>query len=187
MKKALQSLKRINFQRLAVISVVMVFAALSACNKPKEDDSTIVNVTNTGTMNYKNEEYKLNSAKFIKQDVQNEIYCYKVFLYADDINWINGTFSKGHFASFHLYCTSSGEPSIGTYIENTSELYVSMKADSSSFYEIKDVYPFSTYEMIKPGTITLNKEGDIYNIVFSGTDGVDRPFFAEYKGTLINN
>jgi hypothetical protein len=135
-------------------------------------------------MTYLSKTYKLSEARIISESNQSGVFCYSVAIYADDVIWNNGTFSKGHYLSVAFFCKSSSGIAPGTYNENLEDSYLPMTVNSSTFFTISSEYPFSSYTRIHPTKITVKQTGTTNEITITGADFVDRTFSANYKGTI---
>lgn len=165
--------------KTTVILAILICTALS-CSKNDDDQ-----IANTGTMSYLNKDYAIKEALITEQEYSNGITRYGITLYGTDVKWTSaGTFTDGHTVSFDLYCSGQNGVAAGTYTEEDSDDFIHLKAGYSLFLEVRSTYPYTDYETLHPKKVTVKVSGNVYEISFNGSDMVDRPFTATYKGSL---
>jgi hypothetical protein len=163
-------------------TVIIAVAILTTLSCSKNGDEQI---TNTGTMSYLNKNYAVKEALITDQEYSNGITRYGITLYGTDVKWTSaGTFTDGHTVSFDLYCNGQNGVAEGTYTEDGSDDFIHLKAGYSLFLEVRSTYPYTDYETLHLKKVTVKVSGNVYEISFNGTDMVDRPFTASYKGSL---
>lgn len=168
----------------SIIRLLMFFTIYFLGGSCSKNDDNAEIQANSGSMTYLSKTYNFSEARIIAQSDQNGVYRYAVAIYADDVKWTNGTFSKGHYLSISFYCNSSSGIAAGTYSENPEDSYLPMTANSTTFFTISSEYPYSSYTRIHPAKITMKVSGSTYDLTITGADFVDRTFSATYKGII---
>lgn len=174
-----------------IFGIFILSSLFISCSDDDDDD----NAEKSNQLKVEDQSYDLGSGMLINLGVdeddamQYKGYLQVLALVSDEIDLINGT-GTGQLLLFELFSSTATSLDTGDYtFDNTSPFEV--KTYAGGGYSLNfdtsddDLEDDSDVVEIVSGTISVNKNGNIYEISAKCKDQSGKTVTAYYKGTLI--
>lgn len=179
-----------NFKKLNILVLLAAIAIVfAACGDDDDDDDTSTPKTNEIVVN--GTSYPLSSGVIINYgETDPGVYNLDLSFFSDGITvvetggMIDSAYGTGNILYFEMFANIATDIPAGSYGFDTVNMGAGTfdYADYAINIDVED--PNGVYDEIYGGNVTVAKDGNTYEVNYSGTDENGKTVTAYYKGTL---
>jgi hypothetical protein len=161
-----------------VLKLCVAFIAIGLLTFGCKKDSVKKNFLKIGDT-----EYEITAGSLKNYGPDGVIYNLDLRLFTDGVQFVSGSHTgTGPLIYFEMYTTNGAELDSRDYVYNASSTNIGV-FDYSYYYTNYDSGNGSSLDL-NSGTVTVNKNGSIYEIEFNGTDQNGKAITGYFKGEI---